>query len=196
MHHIARAPNTAIRIEVPLYHNPIPKVEAKTKLKTIRTVSCFGYISLFSTNDQVHAAGAIDLKFKTDGAARSRATNSYPRRSRFGFLPRHCQMLNLRPRVSEHDIASPSWFLFFVDIDDDKCFVALDFEPIAFVMYHAPLFAHEYLSDYRPDMKWRSRCCDPRTEQRVGCCSNDDKDAENHCVREAREMRRPGRWLI
>jgi hypothetical protein len=30
------------------------------------------------SNDQVHAAGAFDVDFKTDVAARSRATSGYP----------------------------------------------------------------------------------------------------------------------
>ena len=64
MHHITRAPNTAIGIEAPLYHIPIPNAETKTKLKTIRTVGCFGFISLFSTNDQGNPAAAKSIRFQ------------------------------------------------------------------------------------------------------------------------------------
>jgi hypothetical protein len=50
MHHIAKAPNTAIAIEAPLYHIAIPKAETKTKLKTARIARFFGFMSLFSTS--------------------------------------------------------------------------------------------------------------------------------------------------
>lgn len=73
-------------------------------------------------------------------------------------------MLNPRPWVNEHDIGSPSWFLLLVNVDDDEGFVALDSEPIAFVMYNAPLFANVYFPDDRIDVKWRNRCCNARTE--------------------------------
>ena len=128
--------------------------------------------------------------FKPARSAAPCATDCYSRLSRIGFLPCHREMFNLRPWVSEHVVASPTWLLFLVDVDDDKRFVAFDFEPIAFVMSNAPLFADKYLPDYRVDVKWRCGCYNSRTEQRVrGRCDN-DKNSEYHGIRESKGLRR------
>jgi len=47
-------------------------------------MGCYSFVFLFvnwfllASNDQVHAAGAFDVDFKTDVAARSRATPGSP----------------------------------------------------------------------------------------------------------------------
>ena len=52
---------------------------SKPRNEILRVDSTFyDTLSISATNDQVHAAGAFDVDFKTDVAARSRATPGYP----------------------------------------------------------------------------------------------------------------------